>query len=174
MGRPVLLAALASAVVLAGCTAGGPPAGPAPAVASASPKATSTTPAPKGPATVRFGHAQHWPGGLSVRVSAPKVFIPSTWVRTVTSFDRFLAVTVRVRNGTGKTFDLSGFEADGRASGKAADPLYDPGKLGPAPPAKLKKNATAVFRLGFGVAKRKGFTLQITPAPGMDPALCTG
>ena len=109
----------------------------------------------------------------TVTVSAPKMFIPSTWVRTVNRFDRFLAVTVRVRNGTGKAFDLSGFEADGRASGKAADPLYDPGKLGPAAPAKLAKAEKAVFRLGFGVAKRKGFTLQVTPAPGMGPARFT-
>ena len=170
--RPARVAAslVAIPVLVAGCVAA-PAVAPSPSASETS-RATAAAPAtPAGPATATFGRTHPWPDGLSVTVQPPTPFIPSTWVRTVNSFDRFWSVEVTVRNGTGKRFDLSRFAADGQASGKAADPTYDPGKLGPLPPRSVAKGGAAVFRLGFGVAKRKGFTLLVTPGLEYTPVV---
>jgi len=159
--RTVLV--VAAALGLAGCALA-PSAGPS-APASAAHSRASATASPTGQLAARFGDTHTWPDGVSIRIGRPEAFLPSTWVREVNSFHRYLAVKVTLRNGADGRLDLSGFEADGRSSGKAADPLHDPGKLGTGAPTKLAKGDTAVFRLGFGVQRRAGFALRVELDP---------
>ncbi len=84
------------------------------------------------------------------------------------SFTHFLEVHVTIVNRTGKRLDLSHLVFDGLTSGKAADGVHDPGKLGPSAPTSLATGKTATFRITFGVKQRKGFELRVSLSPSRN------
>lgn len=167
--RPAVVCAC---LVLVGCSA---PAVNAPETATsttASPAPTTTTTATTTAySTARFATTHRWPDGLSIKVGKPAPFLPSGWVREVNAFTQFRALTVTVANRTGATFDLRDLQIVGRSGGRAADPVHDPGKVGPAPPAKVGKGKTVTFRIALGVKKADDLQLQVTPDVDHQPVV---
>jgi hypothetical protein len=68
-------------------------------------------------------------------------------------------VTVTITNGSGTAIDLVDMQVLDAPPAPDADPVHDPGRVGPAPPAKVAAGKAATFRVALGV-KRSG-TLQV-------------
>ncbi len=131
--------------------------------------AAPTTPAANSPA--RFGTTHRWSDGVTVKVTKPVPFWPSGWVREVNTFTHFMVVMVTIKNGSGAAVDLADLQVLGRSAGADADPVHDPGKVGPAPPARVSSGKSAAFRLAMGVKKPGNLQVRVILTPSRTAAV---
>ncbi|MCT1458490.1 hypothetical protein M3G03_02855 [Aestuariimicrobium sp. p3-SID1156] len=191
---PAIGAALAVAILFAGCTATGGepkpaasepagtnrPAFSAPAATEGEPTAAEeTTEAEPTEAEATeeeqdakpFGSSWTWEDGLSITVSKPKDYKPNVYAAGTEGFTKFVVFDVTLVNKSTKTWDPSMFSASMQSGNEEASEVYDYGKLKERPNTKLLKGREVTFQIAFGVKDPKDLVLEVTPDWERKPAL---
>lgn len=182
---PAIGAALAVAILFAGCTAtvGDPkpvasepagtnrPASSAPAATEVEPTAAEeTTEAEPTEAEATeeeqdakpFGSSWTWDDGLSITVSKPKDYKPSEYSGQE-GYTKYVMFDVTLVNKSTKAWDPSIFFATLQSGNEEAPEIYDSAKLKDRPSTKLLKGREVTFQIAFAVKDPKDLVLEVTP-----------
>ncbi len=184
-------AVIGAALLLVGCASvGASPSDSAPAgsnrpvtsaIASSSPVVTSAPPAPtpaqatsaaapaptpsqlEGVAT--FGKTYTYKDGLSVTVSAPAPFKPSSSAAGVTKGTSAVVFTITIVNKTTTPFDPVLFHTTAQSGNTEATSIFDSQNgIGLPPSTKLLPGREVTFKTAFSVADPKDIVMEVTPS----------
>lgn len=163
-----LITAATAAVSLSGCTS--TPATPADSVSagsnhpaeSATPTPAASTPASDG--TAPFGTAYTWADGLSVTISKPTAYTPSSSAAGTVDGQSSVVLTVTVVNGTDQPFDLGMASISAQSGNTEASQIYDSAKgLESSPMTKLLAGRESTYKVAFSVTDPKDLVVEFAP-----------
>ena len=169
---PIIIsgAALATTLLLTGCSTGGAPSGEAaPAAASSAPKAT-----PKASTTAKFGEVYKYDDGVTVSVSAPAPFTPGQYAAGATQAQN-IALTFTIVNGSSKNLDPLVSPSVSSAGTEAAE-ITDIGNdavAAFAPTTVILPNGTATWTEAFSVADQTKLVVELSPSFAYKNAIFT-
>lgn len=165
-------AALLAVSLIAGCTSG--QVADSPAVGDNRPSATKTADAtPAEPINPTFGETFEWSDGLSVTVSAPSEFVPSSSALAGPAAS-YLAFTVTLVNGTDQNYEPGGFFATMQSGNAEAEQVFDiEQEFSGGPQTVLLPGREVEFKIGFGVNDPTDLVLQVMPDFTRDSAIFT-
>lgn len=131
---------------------------------STSPSAAAKAPVAK---TAKFGQTYTWNDGLSITVSAPQPYTPSTYAAGTVSGEQNIVFTYTIKNGTKDTFDPTLAEANLNSGGVAASGITDIGGAngnvtGAAPQGKLLPGQSVSWKDAWAVKDPNDLTLTFT------------
>lgn len=175
------LAALACLALLAGCstTPAAPvasvPTGtnrPATSTSTTSQAAPASTPSTAGDETSPFGTAYTWSDGISMTVSKPTVFKPSSSAAGVEKGKTPVVVTVTLVNKSGKAFDPVLAHLTAQSSNEEAESIYDSAsKISGGPSTKVLDGREVTWKQAFSVADPKDVVVEASPGMLYDSVL---
>ncbi|MFG1811193.1 DUF4352 domain-containing protein [Streptomyces sp. NPDC049040] len=179
---PVVCAAAALAL-LTGCggktgtvsmpdggTADGSATGAAAGTGAAKPPAASSAPAEKKAATAVFGATYTYTDGLAVTVSQVSRFTPSDTSAGSHPGDTAIILTVKIHNGTAKTFDTGLVTVDVKAGaeGEAAQAVFDSEKgVGEGFSGTVVPGSSATARFAWDIPKGATGRLDVEVSPDL-------
>ena len=169
MNKSIAILGLISAASLAlvGCSDSGTVEKGGASTASSTAAATTQDAEPASEAEdskeLQFGDKYTWENGLSLSISKPEAFKPSSYaIKGDTG--KHVIMTVVIENGTGEDYDpvLSSFTAS--SSGEESEGVFDDAnKLNGSPDTTVKAGKSIKFKIGFSVADPKDITLDASP-----------
>lgn len=177
---PAIGAALAVAILFAGCTATGSepksassepvgnnrPASSAPASPEAEPTTAPEETSEAAPTEEEdakpFGSSWTWDDGLAITVSKPKDYKPSEYAGQE-GYTKYVMFDVTLVNKSSKAWDPSLFFATLQSGNEEAPEIYDSAKLKDRPSTKLLKGREVTFQIAFAVKDPKDLVLEVTP-----------
>ena len=96
---------------------------------------------------------------VSVTVTMPEEFTPTDTAAGVASFDKFVRMTIVVRNGTGQVYEGIELSVKATTGGKRASRVIDDGM--DLPKEKIQPGKSQTFGLGFGYTPGQEFALTV-------------
>lgn len=162
------LAAVAAASLLALTTGCGGTSGSPLTSTSPAPKPTTTSSsAPAAPAAdpsaLRFGTSYRYDDGLTLTVTDPVTFTPSSWAYP--SSKTAWKVQVTLTNGSSTAYDPSMFYATASVGGTEVDQVFDNAKkLSGSPSTKVRPGKTVSFWIGFTGKPTGDLAIDIRPS----------
>lgn len=131
---------------------------------ASSPSASTTESASADLGTIKFGQSYKWDDGLQVTVTTPGAFKPSEWAVGGKKNAHYVAMTVTLVNGTGKTWDPTMFHLSGQSGDQDADQVFDTAKgVGDSPDTKLLAGRQAKWKVAFAVKNTADLVLEVEP-----------
>lgn len=139
---------------------------------------TKDTPATDSPAEasseVAFGKTYTYKDGLSVTVSKPSTYHPTSSAAITKKWPHYVTFKVTVVNKTANKVDLNLFTATAQSSSKEAEAVFDSeGGLEGPPSTRLLKGRESTFKIGFGVQDPKDIVMDVAPDFDHDTATFT-
>jgi len=124
--------------------------------------------------TAKFGQSFTWEDGVTVTVSAPKVFKPTDIAAGTEGYKHFVMFTVVLVNKTGQPIDPSQIYYTAQSADNEASAIFDTDLgLEGAPETTLLNGRQTKFKIGFGVLNTKDVVLELTPGPQYNSVIWT-
>lgn len=121
---------------------------------------------------ITFGGTKTYTDGLSITVSAPVRFKPSSESAIMEPAKAYVKFTVTLVNGTGKMFDPSMVSATVQSANIEGSNVFD-SNVGGSPSTKLLKGREVKYVVAFGVDDPKDIVMEITPGFDYESAMFT-
>lgn len=155
-------AALATSLLLTGCSTGGAPSGDKAPAAASTPAAKAT---PKS-TTAKFGEVYKYDDGVTISVSAPVAFKPGQYAAGADQAQNIM-MTFTIVNGSAKNLNPLAFPKVSSASVEASS-VFDSENtalVGFAPTTVILPGGKSTWTEGFSVADATKLIVQFSPAP---------
>ena len=111
-----------------------------------------------------FGQAFTFKDGLSVGISPPTPYTPSTSASTSNPEGPFVAFTVTIVNGSPNNYDPALFSASLQSGNVEADQVYDSANdVGGAPSTAVLPSRESQFTIAFEASDPADLVLQVSP-----------
>ena len=164
----VLLAIFLLAFLFTGCSTA-PSATPDPAASSAT---EPTTEAPEPPAIPTFGETVSFPDGLSISVSTPADFVPSSTAMGQVEGQSYVLFEFVITNNSAENFDPTLVMATASSGGVEAPGIFDTEQQVGFPPATtVIPGATIKWLQAWSVTDPSNITMEVPVDLFDDPAL---
>lgn len=119
-----------------------------------------------GPSVGQFGETATYKDGLTVTVTEPGPYQPSSYAAGTEQHSQFVKFDVTVTNGTEKVYDLPvEMMIDVSSGSSPASQVFDSGKglNGALDAAKVLPGDSATLTVAYGVNDPQDVTVQVTP-----------
>lgn len=146
-------------------TASAPAPAPDPPSSSAAPT-TNANPA------AQFGQNKVYKDGLTVSVSAPEPYQPSSMALVppdTVSFETSITVT----NGTSANFDPSMIQVSAQGGGGAGQEIFDSPRINGSPDTALLPGGSVSYKVAFAVPATTDIVVQVQPGFDYEAVLFT-
>ncbi|SDB80286.1 hypothetical protein GA0111570_10272 [Raineyella antarctica] len=128
---------------------------------------TSEAPATQKPAadgTSEFGKAYTWEDGLSVTVSAPKAYTPSSSAFGPVAGQKAVSFQITIVNGTSAPFDPVMASITAQSGNTEASQIFDSAKaMEGSPSTKILAGRETTYKVAFSVADASDIVVEFSP-----------
>lgn len=131
-----------------------------------------TVPEDMGPVIAKFGEDWEYEDGMTVKVTAPTAFTPSTYAAGGEGHQSHIKTSVTITNGTSASFDPTLAMDTVTSGGAEGDPVFDDGLEG-SPMATLLPGRSITYDVGYGVNDPSDVTIEVSPDWDHEPAIFT-